>query len=179
MSLGDTAYSAFIGWNAGNNHWNFTLTGFAPTGDYSPSRIAEMGMNRPGIDIKGGYTYLSPQTGIEVSAALGMTFNLMNTATDYQTGDELHFEWALNEHLPFGLAAGVGGYFYQQVTDDTGSGARFGPFKGRVAAIGPVGSYTFKAGAQELTLSARWFHEFAVENRVRGDSLFASLSFRL
>lgn len=54
-----------------------------------------------------------------------------------------------------------------------------GAFKGRVASVGPLVSYTIKAGEQQVTLSGRWFHEFAVKNRVRGHSLFASLSFPL
>jgi hypothetical protein len=52
---------------------------------------------------------------------------------------ELHFEGALNEHFPFGLAAGVGGY--KQLTPDGGSGDMVGAFRGRVAAIGPLLSY--------------------------------------
>jgi hypothetical protein len=40
-------------------------------------------------------------------------------------------------------------------------------------------SYTFKAGAEEVTLSGRWFHEFDVIHRVQGNSVFASLAFRL
>jgi hypothetical protein len=55
--------------------------------------------------LKRGYTYLSLQTGIEASAALGVTVNMINTATNYQSGAEPHFEGALNEHFPFGLAA--------------------------------------------------------------------------
>jgi hypothetical protein len=70
-----------------------------------------MGLNRPALDIKGGYTFLSMETGTEVSAAAGVTFNLRNTATDYQSGTEFHIEGALNQHFPFGLAAGVGGFF--------------------------------------------------------------------
>ena len=57
--------------------------------------------------LKRGYTYLSLQTGIEASAALGVTVNMINTATNYQSAAELHFEGALNEHFPFGLAAGA------------------------------------------------------------------------
>ena len=179
-SLGDTAYAAFIGWEAGEHHWNIFLTGFAPAGGYETGRLAEMGLNRPAVDLKGGYTFLSLTTGIEVSAALGITINAVNTATNYQSGEELHFEWALNQHLPFGLSAGVGGYFYQQVTNDVDQGSEFlGPFRGRVAAVGPLVSYTIKAGEQQVILSGRWFHEFAVQNRVRGDSLFASLAFPL
>jgi hypothetical protein len=178
-ALGDSAFAAFLGWEEGEHHWNVTLTGFAPTGYYSSTALAITSLHRPGIDLKAGYTYLSIQTGTEVSAALGMTFNLLNTATDYQSGDEIHFEWALNQHFSNGLAAGVGGYFYQQVTNDGGSGDNIGPFRGRVAAVGPLLAYTFKSGTQEVTLSGRWFHEFDVQHRVQGDSIFASLSFPL
>jgi hypothetical protein len=138
-----------------------------------------MSLNRPGFDIKGAYTFLSMQTGTEISGAVGVTFNLRNTATAYQSGDELHVEAALNQHFPFGLAVGVGGYFYQQITSDFGSGATLGPFRGRVAGVGPLLSYTLKVDKQEVTLSGRWFHEFDVKNRVRGNAVFASLSFKL
>jgi hypothetical protein len=100
-------------------------------------------------------------------------------ATNYQSGAELHFEWEVNKHFPLGLAAGVGGYFHQQVTNDHGSGDPFGAFKGRVAAVGPLLGYALKAGAQEVDFSARWFHEFAVQNRLRGDLIYASFSFPL
>ena len=180
-SISDTDYSAVLGWHAGENNWCLVLTGFAPTGNYSanPNRFVQTGLNRPALDIKGAYTFLSLQTGTEVSAALGMTINALNTKTDYQSGAELHFEWALNQHFPFGLAAGVGGYFYQQITNDYGSGDTLGPFRGRVAAVGPLLSYTVKAGDQEVNLSGRWFHEFAAENRTQGDIIYASLNFRL
>jgi hypothetical protein len=178
-AIGNVEVAAFIGWQEREHHWNAVLIGFIPSGAYDPNRIAFTSLNRPAIDIKGAYTFLSLQTGFEASAALGLTINAVNAATNYQSGAELHFEWALNQHFPFGLAAGVGGYFYQQVTDDGGPTATLGPYKGRVAAIGPLLSYTFKADAQELTLSGRWFHEFAAEKRVQGDAIFASLSFRL
>jgi hypothetical protein len=178
-ALGDSAFAAFLGWEAGEHHWNATLTGFAPTGYYSSTELAITGLHRPGLDLKAGYTFLGLQTGIEASAAVGVTVNAINTATDYQSGAELHVEGALNEHLPFGLAAGVGGYYYQQITPDGGSGNKIGAFRGRVAAIGPLLSYTLKAGAQEITLSGRWFHDFDVIHRVQGNAVFASLSFRL
>ncbi|WGJ15341.1 transporter [Methylocapsa sp. D3K7] len=178
-ALGDSAFAAFLGWEAGEHHWNATLTGFAPTGYYSSTALAFTGLHRPGLDLKAGYTFLSLQTGIEASAAVGVTVNAINTTTDYQSGAELHVEGALNEHLPFGLAAGVGGYYYQQITPDGGSGDRIGAFRGRVAAIGPLLSYTFKAGDQELTLSGKWFHEFDVAHRVQGNAVFASLTFRI
>ena len=178
-SIADTEFSAILGWHAGEHHWNVDLTGFTPTGNFVRNRLSLTGLNRPALDLKGAYTHLSLQTGLELTGALGLTLNAPNTATNYQSGAELHFEWAVNEHFPFGLAAGVGGYFYQQVTDDHGSGDKLGAFRGRVAAVGPLLSYALKVGAQEVDFSARWFHEFAVQNRVRGDLIYAGLSFRL
>ena len=102
---------------------------------------------------------------------------MINTATNYQSGAELHFEGALNEHFPFGLAAGVGGY--KQWTPDGGSGDMVGAFRGRVAAIGPLLSYTSKEGTQVVTLSGRWFHEFDITHCIQGNSILTSLSFPL
>jgi hypothetical protein len=82
-AIGDTAYSASLGWEAGEHHWNAALTGIAPTGKYNPDSLAIMGLSRPALDIKGAYTFLSTATGTEGSAAAGVTFNLRNTATDY------------------------------------------------------------------------------------------------
>jgi hypothetical protein len=178
-SIADTEFSAILGWHAGEHHWNVVLTGFTPTGNFEPNRLSLTGLNHPALDLKGAYTYLGLQTGLELTGALGLTLNAPNTATNYQSGAELHFEWALNQHFPFGLAAGVGGYFYQQVTDDHGSGDQLGAFRGRVAAVGPLLGYALKAGAQEVDFSARWFHEFAVQNRVPGDLIYAGFSFRL
>ena len=155
------------------------LTGFAPTGNFVPNRLVQTSLNRPALDLRGAYTYLGLQTGLEVTGALGLTLNAPNTATNYQSGAELHFEWAVNQHFPLGLAAGVGGFFSQQVTNDHGSGDQLGAFRGRVAAVGPLLSYALKAGAQEVDFSARWFHEFAVQNRLRGDLIYASLAFPL
>lgn len=177
--IANTRFSAILGWSEGEHNWNVNLTGFAPTGRYDRKEIAFTSLNRPALDIKGAYTFLSQQTNTEVTAALGLTLNAINEATSYQTGAELHFEWVLNQHFKNGLAAGVGGYFYQQVTADGGAGALLGPYKGRVAAVGPLLSYTFKAEAQQVTVSGRWFREFGAVNRVQGDSIFTSLAFAL
>lgn len=52
-AIGDTALSAILGWQEGNHHWNITVTGFTPTGSYNADRLANMGLNRPGVDVKG------------------------------------------------------------------------------------------------------------------------------
>ncbi|MEA3411153.1 MAG: transporter [Pseudomonadota bacterium] len=59
---------------------------------------------------------------------------------------------------------------------DTGGPAILGDFKGRVAAIGPEIAYPLKTGKRSVGLDLRWYHEFAAENRLEGDSVFFLLS---
>jgi len=168
---GDSAVTALLGWTQGNNHWSLSATGIIPTGVYDPDRVAFIGLSRPGVDLKAADTYLDPKIGTEFSGAVGMTFNANNGITDYQTGTELHVEAAVIQHFKLEsktieeFQAGVGGYVYQQLTGDGGSGDRVGPFRGRTVALGPIVGYTFKVGETPITLNARWFHEFEVENR--------------
>ena len=61
-----------------------------------------------------------------------MTWSTRNPATDYQNGDAFTWEWAVGKAWTNGLKIGVAGYAYQQITGDSGSGAKLGPFKGRV-----------------------------------------------
>jgi hypothetical protein len=174
------AIAGFVGWHEGSSHWNIAVTGTIPTGVYDPSMISFLGLHRPSVDVRGAYTYLSPQTGLEISAALGMTFNFINAATNYQTGDELHFEWDVNGHFASGWSLGVGGYVYDQATGDSGSGNRIGPFEGRVVAVGPLVGYMFKVmEVIPINLNARWFQELDVRNRVTGNSIFGTISIPL
>lgn len=176
-SIADTEYSAILGWHAGPHHWNVVLTGFMPTGHYAPYQLGITGLNRPGLDLRGAYTYLG-ETGLEVSGALGVTVNAINTATNYRSGAELHFEWTVHQYFPFGLHAGVSGFVFQQLTPDSGSGATLGPFIGRVFSIGPSIGYAIKVDGRVIDLSGRWYHDFGAQNHPQGDSIFASLGFR-
>lgn len=173
--FGDLQFSAIIGWKDGPHNWAVTGTAIAPTGEYSSNNLANVGLNRPGFDIKGAYTYLNPANGLEVSGGLGFTFNGENDETDYKSGTDLHFEGAVIQHFPNGWALGLGGYYYQQLTGDSGSGAQLGDFEGQVTALGPIASYTFQIGPAPVTVGARWFHEFETENRVSGDTVMFSV----
>jgi len=179
IGLGDLSLTALLGWSAGFHHWNLMATAVLPTGLYSRTSLSNVGLHRPAVDIRGGYTWLNLKTGLELSAAAGFTFNAENTATHYLTGDELHIEGSIDKHFHSGWAIGVGGYQYVQLTGDSGSGAKIGSFRGRVTAIGPLASYTVRVGQTPVQFGARWFHEFGVSNRVGGDSISLSIAFPL
>ena len=81
------------------------------------------------IDGGVGYTYLDQKTGHEFSAVTGLTYNFKNTSTDYQNGIDWHLDWGASQFLSKQFFIGAVGYFYQQITPDSGQAAFLGPFE--------------------------------------------------
>ena len=67
--------------------------GDIPVGDYSSTNLANIGIGHGAVDGGGGYTYFNPQTGHEISAVTGFTYNLVNPSTNYQNGIDWHLDW--------------------------------------------------------------------------------------
>jgi hypothetical protein len=108
-----------------------------------------------------------------------MTFNRTNGATDYKTGNELHWEWAITKKFESGISIGPVGYIYSQRSGDSGPGAKLGPFQGYVAAIGGTVGYDFKLGVLPVSARVRYYHELETRNRLKGDAVFVSFSMPL
>ena len=92
-----------------------------------------------------------------------------------QSGTQFHLDGTLAQHFPlWGGLAGVGasGYYYQQLTGDSGEGASFGDFEAKSTGAGPVASYTKKIGDHSYTGELKWLHEFDTEKRLEGDTIF-------
>ena len=71
---------------------------------------------------------------------------------------------------PFASGSFRVGYDYRQISDDSGAGARIGPFRGRVDAIGPGLTYTTLFGQTPFILNVRHYTEFNAHNRWDGSS---------
>jgi hypothetical protein len=72
-----------------------------------------------------------------------------------------------------GLASvGVTGFYYKQVTGDSGAGARFCDFKAKTVGIGPSVSHVRKLNGEELLTELKWLHETGTENRLEGNTVF-------
>jgi hypothetical protein len=144
--IGDSVLGASLGWHEGNWHWSLGTLVNVPIGYWKRGDVTNMGFNRWAVDVTGALTYLDLKTGIELSGAAGFTFNGENDDTNYKTGTEFHLEGAAMQHFSKSFALGIQGYFYQQVTGDSGSGARLGDFEGRVIALGPAIDFSFALG---------------------------------
>lgn len=178
-AFGDPVLGAAIGWNEEKWHYNIGTLLNIPVGFWEKGNLANIGFNRWGLDVTGATTYLDTSTGLEVSTAVGFTFNGENPDTDYRSGTEFHLEGAVVQSLSKEVGLGINGYFYDQVTGDSGAGAHLGSFEGRVAALGPVLNWNFQFGKLPVSTSWRYFHEFDVKNRLEGDSGFLSLTMPL
>ncbi|WP_310352973.1 transporter [Methylobacterium sp. BE186] len=176
FNVGDIYLASFVGWHSGNFHWSGTLLGVVPSGSYETGQLSNISLNRPALDLSGALTYLDPALGYELSVAPGITFNWINPATQYLTGTEFHLEWSASKYLSKELSIGLVGYYYNQLTGDSGPGDRIGPFKGRVTSLGGQVGYTFKLGEIPVSTNVRFFREFDVRNRFTGTAAYLTIS---
>ncbi len=170
--FGDIIGRAQLGWTSGELSYLIYLQGVAPTGRYEPGFFPIIGLNRPSIDIGAAFTWANKATKLQFNGSLGFTFNFENDETDYDSGNEFHFEWAIGYEISQGLVIGVVGYDYRQLTGD--KGGRVGPFKGEVDAIGAGLSYTTLVGQTPITLNLRHYEEYHAKNRWEGSSTITS-----
>lgn len=168
-----------VAWAQGVHNWMLYAAGDVPVGSYDSTRLINIGIGHGAVDGGGGYTYLNPKSGLEMSAVAGFTYNLENGDTNYQNGVDFHLDYAVSQFLSEHLHVGVAGYLYYQLTGDSGSGAKLGGFESKIAAIGPQIGYFFKVGDRQWYANVRAYYEFWSENRIPGYAVFAVLSIPL
>jgi hypothetical protein len=176
-AIGDlTLIPLSLFWNFDKFHVNFYETIVAPTGSYDKDRNIDAGLNYWSFDTNLAVTYLHEERGHDVSVVLGHIYNKENDDTDYQTGQEFHLDYMLNQFVAETFALGVQGFYCKQVTGDSGSGAILGDFKGEAAGIGPAVLWVPQVREKELMISAKWLHEYHAENRLEGDHVFLNVT---
>lgn len=180
--IGDMTIIPFmLGWTniAPDLKVDVRLPIYVPTGEFEVGQLANLGKNywtfEPGIMA----SWLSSKIGTEVSLYTGVDFNTRNDATDYTSGTSFHLDATVAQHLPlFGGFVGVGAnaFYYQQLTGDSGSGARLGDFKSMTVGVGPVLSYVRPLGNKsQLLAELKWLPELDVNNRLKGDLVWFKL----
>jgi len=169
LGFGDLVPQFALRWNAGLNNYMTYITGDIPVGAYQSNRLSNLGIGHGAIDAGGGYTYFNPATGHEFSGVLGFTYNFKNTATQYQNGVDLHFDWGASQFLTKQVQVGLVGYAYKEIGCDSGSGDRVGCFQSQVFGIGPQFGYVFPL-SQDLQgyINVKAYGEFGNSARPAG-----------
>lgn len=179
FNIGDSIVASSLFWKAGDFHFKLMEAVFTPTGAYSTSNLANVGRNYWGFDTTCAATWLSSKTGTEISVMPGILFNTENTDTHYKTGNEFHLDFSLNQFLAKNFALGAQGYWYKQVTEDSGSGTELvdfrgephdlGEFKGESYGFGPALLWQPGFDNGKLNLIGKWIFDSHHENRMKGD----------
>ena len=176
-----TVIPAMLAWKSGNWQYNAVLPIYAPTGSYEVGRLGNPGLNYWTFDPVFGVVYSNPKSGFNALLNTGYAMNTENNDTSYKSGDLLHFDGAIQQILPAGpgfMTLGAEGFYFQQMTCDSGSGAVLGCFKGRTAGLGPVLGYILPMGKQALSLELKWLPELDTKNRLDGDYIWFKMVYK-
>jgi hypothetical protein len=173
--LGDmTLIPVMLAWKKEAWTINALMPVYLPTGDYELGRLGNPGLNYWTADPTVGFVY-STKKGFNAMLHMGYAFNGENEDTNYQSGSLLHFEGALQQIFPAGkgfMTVGAEGFYFTQVTGDSGSGATLGDFEGKTTGLGALVGYIRPMGKQSLVLEAKYLNEMHTENRVKGDMIW-------
>ncbi|GGB86978.1 phenol degradation protein [Marinobacterium zhoushanense] len=140
---------------------------FVPTGEYDKNDLANIGRNYWALQAVYAASLVNP-TGLNADVKFMYDYNFENDDTNYKSGQEFHFDYAVGWGVSPNWTVGVGGYGYKQVTGDEVNGVDIGN-KGQAFAFGPSIKYDNGKG---FFLSVKYQKEFAVENRPEGDALW-------
>lgn len=170
FALTDPAFiPAQLNWNRGNFSYKLAHVITAPFGDYDEDDIVNLGRNYWSFDTVGAITWFDPTIGTELSVAPGIMYNTENDDTNYQTGAEFHVDYTANQFLSETFAIGLRGYWYKQITDDSGDGALLGDFRSEAYGLGPGFLWTPKFAGGRLSILGKWMHDIDADNRFESD----------
>jgi hypothetical protein len=174
--FGDPVLMGSLGWTYGKTYIATTTMVNIPAGGYRDGELANLAFNRWAADISLALSWHDADSGWDVSGKAGYTVNGENEDTNYDSGNEIHLEGSVSKALNPKWTLGAQAYYLNQVSGDSGDGARLGAFKGEVTAVGGFAAYNFTIGEKPATLRLRAFHEFDARNRPEGDSVWLDFS---
>jgi len=181
--LGDlTVLPVMLAWKFDDWQIDAILPIYAPTGSYEKGRLGNTGLNYWTFDPAIGAVYSNKASGFNAMIHAGYAMNTENPDTQYRSGSLLHFEGVIQQILPVGpgiLSLGAEGFFFDQLTGDSGAGATLGDFKGRTYGLGPVLGYILPLeNKQSLVFELKWLTELETKKRLEGDYLWLKMVYK-
>lgn len=177
--LGDvTLIPLMMAWKSNLWQYDAVFMIYAPTGDYEQGDLANPGLNYWTFDPTVGFSYNNEKIGFNAALHAGLSFNTENSDTNYQSGTAFHLEASAQQLLPLGpgfVGLGLEGFWIEQVSGDSGSGARLGNFESNTAGLGPVVTYLLPGKSQNFVAELRWLTELNTTKRLDGDYVWLKL----
>ncbi|HXV23535.1 MAG TPA: transporter, partial [Alphaproteobacteria bacterium] len=185
--LADFILSPIISWHAHPLHWAVGMDIVFPTGSFADQRLVNAGQNYFTLSPALAVTFY-PIEGLHISGKVTLDINFENKDTNYDSGNAVLTDFATVYTVPTaigGIDVGVGGYTYNQISDDSLNGNPVGDgpglsgrdgFRGQAYGLGPVLGYRHPSG---FRIEAKAQRDFGVENRPEGSRYFLRAFIRL
>ena len=160
FGLADVAFIPFqMNWSRGRYNFELYQSIIAPIGSYDEDELVNLGLGYWSFNSVASFTWLNQNTGTEVSFAWGLMHNAENTNSEYHSGNESHFDWAVNQYLTNSFAVGLRGFRVNQLHRDTGEGAVLGPLKGFEQGYGAGFVWTPANADGQLAIAGKYMHD--------------------
>ena len=166
--IGDSLVGVGMGYHVSPNfHYVVAVNIVMPIGQYNKNDMVNLGRNYWDVEPFFAVTYKQAD-GINADIMGLYDINTRNKATGYTSGQEIHADYAIGWGFGKHFIAGVSGYIYQQVTDDSVGGVSVPNHRGRTMAIGPSIKYDNGKG---WFITAKYQQESDVRNRPKGGGM--------
>ena len=163
-----------------NNNLAISTMIFAPTGQFRPGNLSNLGTGEWTVMPNIAHTYLWKKRGLEFDNFVGFDIYSQNATTKYTSGTMFHWDGMALQYLSERFAFGAVGSNLTQITNDTGRLATFlHGFEGRAWGVGPILLYVAKVEKPGVVLQVRWVNEFEVTNLLKGNMLEAGLTLKM
>ena len=162
-----------------NNNLAVSTWIFAPTGQWRPANLSNLGMGEWTVMPNVAHTYLWKKRGLEFDNFIGFDIYTQNRTTKYKSGTMFHWDGMVIQHLSERVGFGVIGSNLTQITDDTGPIAKIlHGFEGRAWGVGPLVLYVAKVEKPGVFLQLRWVNEFEVTNLLKGNTFMLGVTLK-
>jgi hypothetical protein len=162
-----------------NNNLAISTMIFAPTGQFTPGNLSNLGMGEWTIMPNLGHTYLWKKRGLEFDNFVGFDIYGENATTKYTSGTVFHWDGMVIQYLSERVGFGAIGANLTQITNDRGPVADvLHGFQGRAWGVGPIALYVAKVEKPGVILQLRWINEFKVTNLMKGNAFLFGLTLK-
>jgi len=163
-----------------NNNLAISTMIFAPTGQFRPGNLSNLGLGEWTIMPNVAHTYLWEKRGLEFDDFVGFDIYSQNLTTKYTSGTMFHWDGMVIQYFSKRVGFGAIGSNLTQITNDTGPVASvLHGFEGRAWGVGPIVLYVAKLEKPGVIVQLRWVNEFEVTNLLKGNTLVLGLTLKL
>ncbi|PNU04015.1 SphA family protein [Novosphingobium guangzhouense] len=173
LTTGDPVAVGMLGWKADKLNIQLSTMVNVPVGNYREGALANLSLHRWAVDGSLALSWHDTDSGWDITAKAGHTWNGHNDTTGYDSGNEIHLEGSIEKAFSPKFSLGLQTYYQKQVTDDDGA---LGPFRGEVFAVGATAATTVTMAGVPATFRGRVFRELDTTNRLKGTSFWLDFS---